>query len=386
MNTNSYKEFLANCKKEISKEKKFDFSDSNFEYIAADVFRNVEKIKQIASNIRYKFINSIDDSLISFDKHFSENGGNIHWCIAYDDFLLKLDKVLIKNKIKKINLYTSSFSDELGISSFIKENDYKAEPESSDCVIFTPEFGIVNTGSMFLNFSSAYDMEMVLNGSLKIFILPISDFLFKPEETEIFSHLYSIYKDGTKFPYITSMFTPSPVDKNSNVHLFLIDNGRSNVLENQRIRRALTCISCGACKRVCPVYKIIGDKPYDNVFTGPIANAILPFIENIENYKHLCFTCTSCGNCSSVCPVKIPVSELILANRNYFFENRMMDIKDVRFANSIGKMLVSRKSLNKKRWMKVLRLKSFTNSQAVNEYSFSKSTFNQQFIAQFNDK
>ena len=107
MNTNSYKEFLANCKKEISKEKKFDFSDSNFEYIAADVFRNVEKIKQIASNIRYKFINSIDDSLISFDKHFSENGGNIHWCIAYDDFLSKLDKVLIKNKIKKINLYTS---------------------------------------------------------------------------------------------------------------------------------------------------------------------------------------------------------------------------------------------------------------------------------------
>ncbi|MBQ9658561.1 MAG: lactate utilization protein [Clostridia bacterium] len=381
MNNSAYKDFLSGCSNEINKERILNFCinellDDN----ASCTFNNINKLKQLAFNIRYKFINRIDDYLITFDKNFSLNGGNIHWCIAYDDFLDKLDNLLTLNKISNVNLFSSYFSKELGIEDFIQDNNYKLSSESVDCIIFTPQFGIINTGGLLMNYNSAYDMELVMSGRLKIFVLPINNFLFKPDDVEIFLHLYSIYKDEIDYPYITSVFTPSPINKNSDIHLFLIDNGRSNVLENKEIRSALTCINCGACNKVCPIYNIIGDAPYNNVFTGPFASVVLPFMENTENYKHLCFSCTSCGNCSSVCPVKIPVSELIISNRNYLFENKLMEMKEERFVRNIHHALMSRKKMNAKKWFKNLRIKTLSDSKIFEEYKFEKSTFNQQYI------
>jgi L-lactate utilization protein LutB len=382
MNTSSYKEYLVNCKKEIEKNREMNLSYEKKKDLSSSVFRNFEKVKHLAYNIRYKFINNIDDNLIVFDKNFNENGGEVHWCVAYDDFIDKLFKLLNKKDIEKVNLFSSMFTDELGLKEALKENDIKNDAESNDCIIFSPQEGIVNTGSLFLNFNSAYDMELVLGSKLKIFVLPINDFLFKLEDIEIFSHLYSIYKDEIDYPYLTSIYTPSPLEKENNVHLFLVDNGRSNILENKEIRQALTCINCGACKKVCPIYNIIGDKPYDNIFSGPIANVILPFIENIESYKHLCFNCTLCGNCSKVCPVGIPISELIIANKHYFFENKLMDIQNNRLANNLGKTLASRNKMNAKRWIKKMKMKLLLNNSNIsNNYIFTKSTFNQQYQA-----
>lgn len=379
MNNNDYRDFLDACKTAISQRKDEVLTPHNFELIASGVFRNKEYVKQVASNIRNKFINGIVDNLVSFNKNFSSNGGEVFWCVDYNDFLLKLDKILQKDKVKKVNIFSSYFTNELGINKFFENDDYTVDSQTDDCVIFHPKFGIVSTGSLVLNFNSAYDMELVLNSKTKIFVLPITDFLFKAEESEIFSHLDSIYRSEVDFPYLTSIYTPSPIDSNEKTYFFLVDNGRSDVLENKDIRQALTCINCGACKKVCPVYNIIGDEPYDNVFTGPIANVILPFIENTESYKHLCFSCVSCGNCSAVCPMKIPVAESIVLNKKYFFENKLMDMKDERIAKSLSKYLLSRKKMNGKQWMKNIRVKTIINSKIIDGYKFEKSTFNLQY-------
>lgn len=379
MNTEAYRNFLLSCKKVISDNKATDFEKDEDYSILFEVFRNKEYVKKIAFNIRNKFINAITDNLMIFDNNFSANGGIIDWCIDYNDFLAKLDKVLLKHKIKNVNLFSSYFTQELGIDKFIKNKDYNYDSETTDCVIFNPKFGIVNTGSLFLNFDSAYNMELVLNSKVKIFVLSICDFVFKPEDVEIFSHLYSIYKDRVNFPYLTSIYTPSPTKEKNDVYLFLVDNGRSNVLENKDIRSALTCIDCDACKKVCPVFKTIGEEPYNNVFSGPLANVILPFMENIENYKHLCFSCTLCGNCSAICPIKIPISEMIVANRKYFYENKHLDIKEERLSKVITKFVSSRKKMNKQKWLKNFRLKSLLNSKIMEEYKFEVSTFNKQF-------
>jgi L-lactate utilization protein LutB len=381
MNTSSYKDYLVDCKKAIDKDKRIDVSYQTLKDISSSVFRNFDKVKKLASNIRYKFINNIDDNLIIFDKNFSENGGNIHWCIAYDDFLDKLEKLLNRKDIKKVNIFDSMFVRELDVDGSLQQRGIKNDSEDNNCIVFSPMEGIVNTGSLFLNFNSAYDMELVLGSKIKIFVLPINDFLFKLEDIEIFSHLYSIYKDGIDYPYLTSIYTPSPIEKENNVHLFIIDNGRSNILENKDISQALTCIGCDACKKVCPVYNVIGEEPYNNIFSGPIANVILPFTENIENFKHLCFSaCTLCGNCSKVCPVNIPISELIIANKHYFFENKLMDMQDGRIVKTLHKVLSSRGKMNSKKWIKEFKIKILLNNSNIsNKYTFSKSTFNQQY-------
>lgn len=380
MNSSSYKNYLLDCKKSINKDKKINLCSIETTDLSLDVFRNFDKVKQLASNIRYKFINEIDKNLIIFDKNFTENGGNIHWCIAYDDFMEKLLRLLDKENIKSTNIFSSMFTEELGVETIKDESDIKINPKTNDSIIFAPQFGIINSGSLFLNFNSAYDMELVLGSKLKIFVLPINDFLFKIEDIEIFSHLYSIYKNKIDYPYLTSVYTPSPLEKENNVHLFLVDNGRSNILENKDIRKALTCIHCDACKKVCPVYNIIGDKPYDNIFSGPIANVILPFTENIESYKHLAFSsCTLCGNCSKICPVNIPVSELIISNKHYFFENKYMDIQDNRLTKNLSKTLLFRNKMNAKKFIKNLKIKMLLNSSITEKYIFTKSTFNQQY-------
>ncbi|MBQ9253367.1 MAG: lactate utilization protein [Bacteroidales bacterium] len=380
MNTDSYKDFLSLCKKAINTEKNVNISSEKIKNVSQGVFRNVDKVRTLASNIKSKFINDLSDNLVIFDKNFSENGGEIHWCVAYDDFLEKLYKLFEKQKIKKVNLFYSKFMEELGVEKSFEQKEIEIDRENKDCIVFSPSAGIVNTGSLFLNFTSSIDMEQVLASKLKIFILPINEFLFKPEEIEIFSHLYSIYKDEIDYPYLTSLYTPQPIGKENNVHLFIVDNGRSNILAYKEIRKALNCIGCDACKKVCPVFNIIGEKPYDNVFSGPYGNVVLPFVENIENYKHLPFSCTSCGNCSAICPISIPISDLITANKHYFFEKGFMDVSDIRLAKSLGRVLSSRSKMNQKVWKKNLKIKILlNNSKNISEkFTFSKTTFNQQ--------
>ena len=258
MNTTSYKQYLSSCKKNIEENKEVrELSFTEIDDVAYGVFRNVNRIKKIASKIRTKFINNIADNLIKFDKVFTENGGNVHWCVAYNDFIEKFIKVLDKQKVNTINIFDSNFIEELGLKGVLKNNEINIDNETNDVVVFTPKFGIVNTGSLFFEFNSSVDMEQVLSSRVKIFVLPINDFVLKPEDIEIFSYLYYIYKYKKDYPYLTSLYTPQPLEKQNNVHIFLVDNGRSNILENKEIRSALNCINCDACKEVCPIYNIL---------------------------------------------------------------------------------------------------------------------------------
>ena len=246
------------------------------------------------------------------------------------------------------------------------------------CAILEPEFGIVNTGSLFSIFNSAFDMEIVMGSKLKIFIIPINKFVCNIAEIDIMSTLLSIYRNQNDSPFLSSIFTPNS-HKDSASHVFLIDNGRSNILASKTHRKALWCIDCDACKRVCPVFNTIGDKPYNNVFTGPYANVVLPFYENFDSYKHLSFNSVGCGNCTRVCPVNIPLTDLMIENRRFFFEKKIMDLGDEFLCSRLKKFLLSRSEMNKKTWLKKRKIKAFIKSSVLKNRitpPFAKQSFN----------
>lgn len=383
MNTNAYRRYLTECKKSLQEDHYCGLSFEKIDETTFSIFHNINKIKKLASDIKSKFINNISDNLVRFEKNFTENGGNVHWCIAYTDFVDKLLKLLDKNKVTELNCFYSDFMEELGLNHVLKENEIAVNHDSNDVIVFSPKFGVVNTGSVFLDFDSSLDMEQIISSKLKIFILPINDFILKSEDVEIFSYLYSIYKNAKDYPYLSSLYTPQPLNKANNVHVFLVDNGRSNILSDKDIRQSLNCISCGACKQVCPVYNVIGDKPYDNIFSGPYSNVVLPFLENPELYKHLCFSCMNCGNCTKICPVNIPIADLIIHNKNYFYENSIMDVSDVRLSKALCKTLSQRKLMNSSNMVKRFKIKMLVNnSKSIREkFIFSKYSFNQQFLS-----
>ena len=377
MNTKEYKTFLSDCKASID-EKPLTISFDDFDDLSHSVFSNPHKIKQKASEIRKKFIDNIDENLLIFERKFTENGGKVHCCVSYDDFIDSLSVLLAKNKIKAVNTFTSRFNAELGLDFSLKNEKIATMATDGKCAILEPEFGIVNTGSLFSIFNSAFDMEIVMGSKLKIFIIPINKFVCNIAEIDIMSTLLSIYRNQNDSPFLSSIFTPNS-HKDSASHVFLIDNGRSNILASKTHRKALWCIDCDACKRVCPVFNTIGDKPYNNVFTGPYANVVLPFYENFDSYKHLSFNSVGCGNCTRVCPVNIPLTDLMIENRRFFFEKKIMDLGDDLLCSRLKKFLLSRSEMNKKTWLKKRKIKAFIKSSVLKNRitpPFAKQSFN----------
>src|SRR4051812_26073871 len=99
------------------------------------------------------------------------------------------------------------------------------------------------------------------------------------------------------------------------MYVILLDNGRTNILANEKARESLYCIRCGACLNACPVYKNIGGHTYDATYSGPIGSVITPHLKNMGEWKHLSYASSLCGNCTEVCAVKINLHELLLENR-----------------------------------------------------------------------
>lgn len=92
------------------------------------------------------------------------------------------------------------------------------------------------------------------------------------------------------------------------MHLILVDAGRTRQLARPDFRDSLKCIKCGACMNTCPVYRKGGGLSYHNTITGPIGAILAP---NLDMKKHadLPYASTLCGSCSNVCPVKINIHD-----------------------------------------------------------------------------
>ena len=88
------------------------------------------------------------------------------------------------------------------------------------------------------------------------------------------------------------------------LHIVLVDNGRTTQLGREGFWRSLKCIRCGACMNTCPVYRRSGGHSYGSTVPGPIGSVLTPGID-LEKYGALPFASTLCGSCTAVCPVKI---------------------------------------------------------------------------------
>jgi L-lactate dehydrogenase complex protein LldF len=96
------------------------------------------------------------------------------------------------------------------------------------------------------------------------------------------------------------------------LHVVLLDNGRSRMLAHPLTRQSLACIRCGACLNACPVYQQVGGHAYGSVYPGPIGAIITPQLVGIEKAAQLPYASSLCGACRDVCPVKIDIPRLLL--------------------------------------------------------------------------
>ncbi len=102
------------------------------------------------------------------------------------------------------------------------------------------------------------------------------------------------------------------VDGPEEVHVVLVDNGRTRLLADEAAWEALRCVRCGACLNICPVYRQTGGHPYGWTYSGPIGAIIAPGMLGLEEALPLPHASSLCGACVDVCPVRIPIPELLV--------------------------------------------------------------------------
>jgi L-lactate dehydrogenase complex protein LldF len=200
----------------------------------------------------------------------------------------------------------------------------------------------------------------------------------------LFWPLLATYGTGQKVTVYSTIITgprqENETDGPENMYVILLDNGRTNILANEKQRESLYCIRCGACLNACPVYKNIGGHTYATAYSGPIGSVITPHLKKMNEWKHLSYASSLCGNCTEVCAVKINLHELLLENRH-----EAVDEGDSSFAERTAwKMwkqgMLRRKWMNMaggttKNWVVNSLLKGWKQHRGNME--FPKKSFNQ---------
>lgn len=160
-----------------------------------------------------------------------------------------------------------------------------------------------------------------------IVLVGIEKMLPSINDLALFWPLLATYGTGQQITVYNSIFSgprqEGETDGPEEMYVILMDNGRSNILQDTEARESLYCIRCGSCLNACPVYKNIGGHSYGTTYSGPIGSVITPHLQGMESYMHLSYASSLCGNCTDVCPVRINLHELLLHNRHKAVEENL---------------------------------------------------------------
>jgi L-lactate dehydrogenase complex protein LldF len=185
----------------------------------------------------------------------------------------------------------------------------------ADAGISGVNFAVAETGTLCL-------VENEGNGRMCTHVPPVHIALMTIEKVverlEDVPPLYSVLtrsatgqEISTYFNMISGPRGPGEKDGPEEVHLVILDAGRTRILEDRELASTLRCIRCGACMNHCPVYTRTGGHAYQAVYPGPIGTILTPQLEGLGRRHDLVEASSLCGACGEVCPVGIPIPELI---------------------------------------------------------------------------
>lgn len=347
-------------------------------------FSQLNLAKQRAANFRNKAIEYLDNYLIDFEATFQRKGGKIVWCCSAEDAGKQIQQILVKKNVSTVVKSKSSLSDEIDLKQYLKEQNI--EVTESDLGLFlqekfselgehpvTPtlnhsEEELINKLKSSLN-CNVEDCVKLFNSHLKIkqkqnnvkiiaanFLLADSGIVVTLEnegnigsainsaktlivlasiekivaninELDVLIPLLTTHSTGQFSSSYTHFITGPKSTTNpyapDEIILVLIDNNRSNLLNQPNQRKALTCIKCAACLNNDEVYGFIGGAPYRATLKGPIGAISNQYIMDVEeDYIHLNHTLLLNGKLTDCCPVKIDFDKIGLYTRNENIKNK----------------------------------------------------------------
>lgn len=159
-----------------------------------------------------------------------------------------------------------------------------------------------------------------------------------PRELAVFLRLLARSATGQPVTTYTSHYHgPRP---GCELHIVIVDHGRSRILARSEYRNSLKCIRCGACINTCPVYRRSGGYSYGVTVPGPIGSVLAPHVD-AQKHKDLPFASSLCGSCTDVCPVRIDLHHQLLAWRGELAARGLVPLRK-RALSRIGSFVLAR--------------------------------------------
>ena len=361
-----------------------------------------EQLRQLASDIKEHTLTHLADYLEEFERNAVKNGVKVHWArdaaehnqIVYEILAAVEAKTLVKSKsmlteecdmrpflerrgievietdlgeriqqlddeppshivvpaVHKLRGDVSAvFARTLGTEPGNEDVSYLAESQRrttrpyflrADAGMTGANFAIAETGG-FVVCTNEGNADLSANvPQLHIASIGIEKIIPRTEDLGVFIRLLSRSALGSPITQYTSHFRAPR--RGGELHIVLVDNGRSERLGMHDFWYSLKCIRCGACMNTCPVYRRSGGLSYGATYSGPIGVIIDPTF-NMRKYSNLPFASTLNGSCTNVCPVKINIHEQIYKWRQIIAEHNQLPFVKKEMMRIAGKVLADPK-------------------------------------------
>lgn len=338
-----------------------------------------EKLRKLASQIKEHTLSQLDVYLEQFEANAIKNGIQVHWAKDAKEHNEIVHAILEKHQVKRLVKSKSMLTEECHLNEFLSEKgiqvidtdlgeriiQLREEPPShivmpaihlkkeeigelfheklntekgatdpqylteaarqhlrteflqADAALTGVNFAIAETGGVVVctNEGNA-DMGVHLS-PVQIHCMGMEKLIPRQNDLGVFTRLLARSATGQPITIYTSHHHhPKP---GGEMHIVIVDNGRSEQLGREKFRNSLKCIRCGACMNTCPIYRRSGGHSYGYTVPGPIGSILTPG-KDLKKHSDLPFASTLCGSCSDVCPVKINIHEQLYEWRQEIYK------------------------------------------------------------------
>lgn len=180
-------------------------------------------------------------------------------------------------------------------------------------------FGVADTGTICLVENEGNGRLTTTAPRIHVALMGIERLVPNLDDLSVMLQVLARSATGQKITVYTNLLTGpkrnGEGDGPDELHVILLDNGRSRVLGSE-VAEILYCIRCGACLNACPVYREIGGHAYGSVYPGPVGAVLTPALGGIAQWSDLPQASSLCGACREVCPVRIDIPRMLLVERD----------------------------------------------------------------------
>ncbi|MBP1989301.1 LutB/LldF family L-lactate oxidation iron-sulfur protein [Paenibacillus eucommiae] len=317
-------------------------------YFCRTADQAVKQFMEIAEAKKAKLVakgKSMVSEEMHLNHHLEENGIE---AIETDlgEYILQLAKetpshliipAIHKNKQQIADLFTedsgTQFMPETKVLAAYAKQKLRNYFLEADIGLTGCNFGVAESGSITLVSNEGNGRMVSTLPKTHVVIMGMERLVPTYDDLEVMLNMLARSATGQKLTTYTSLITgprrPEDLDGPEELHVIILDNGRSSQLGDPMFQEVLNCIRCAACLNVCPVYRHIGGHAYGSVYSGPIGAVLTPLIQqDMKEAGQLSYASSLCGACYEACPVKIPLHDMLVHLRHRKVKLKMTSLAE----------------------------------------------------------